>query len=212
MKRFLECCSTSLQEARDAERLGARRIELCENLPVGGVTPGAELLREVVEGVGIPVNVLVRPRGGDFVFSEGEIREMEESIEICRELGANGVVIGALLEDGRTDMPAMQRLMAAARGKNGQRALQTTFHRAIDVCADPFQTLRDAIELGCDRVLTSGHEPNAFDGRFRLARMVDDAAGRIIVMPGCGVRPSNLEAIAEETGAEEFHASFTFFR
>jgi len=212
MKRFLECCSTSLEEAMTAERLGARRIELCEDLPVGGVTPRADLLRSVVAGVSIPVNVLVRPRGGDFVFSEEEIQEMEKSIEGCRELGANGVVIGALLEDGSTDMPTMRRLMAAAKGKEGQRPLQTTFHRAIDVCADPMQTLRDAISLGCDRVLTSGHEPNAFDGRFRIAQMVRDAAGRTIVIPGCGVRPGNLEAIANETGAEEFHASFTFFK
>lgn len=205
MEYFLESCCTDVEQIRRAQEAGARRIELCEKLAVGGVTPSAELLKAAISVATVPVNVLVRPRGGDFVFSAAEADTMLRDIELCREAGAAAVVIGALDSRGDVDMPLMRRLCDAASG------LSVTFHRAFDVCADPLAAFEDVLALGCDRLLTSGHESDAFKGRFFIAELVERAAGRIIVMPGCGVRRSNIARIAADTGAVEFHASSAFF-
>lgn len=205
MEYFLESCCTDVEQIRRAQEAGARRIELCEKLAVGGVTPSAELLKAAISVAKVPVNVLVRPRGGDFVFSAAEADSMLRDIELCREAGAAAVVIGALDSRGDVDMPLMRRLCDAASG------MSVTFHRAFDVCADPLAAFEDVLALGCDRLLTSGHESDAFKGRFFIAELVERAAGRIIVMPGCGVRRSNIARIAADTGAVEFHASSAFF-
>lgn len=205
MEYFLESCCTDVEQIRRAQEAGARRIELCEKLAVGGVTPSAELLKAAISVATVPVNVLVRPRGGDFVFSAAEADTMLRDIELCREAGAAAVVIGALDSRGEVDMPLMRRLCDAASG------MSVTFHRAFDVCADPLAAFEDVLALGCDRLLTSGHESDAFKGRFFIAELVERAAGRIIVMPGCGVRRSNIARIAADTGAVEFHASSAFF-
>lgn len=205
MEYFLESCCTDVEQIRRAQEAGARRIELCEKLAVGGVTPSAELLKAAISVATVPVNVLVRPRGGDFVFSAAEADTMLRNIELCREAGAAAVVIGALDSRGDVDMPLMRRLCDAASG------MSVTFHRAFDVCADPLAAFEDVLALGCDRLLTSGHESDAFKGRFFIAELVERAAGRIIVMPGCGVRRSNIARIAADTGAVEFHASSAFF-
>ena len=205
MEYFLESCCTDVEQIRRAQEAGARRIELCEKLAVGGVTPSAELLKAAISVAKVPVNVLVRPRGGDFVFSAAEADTMLRDIELCREAGAAAVVIGALDSRGDVDMPLMRRLYDAASG------MSVTFHRAFDVCADPLAAFEDVLALGCDRLLTSGHESDAFKGRFFIAELVERAAGRIIVMPGCGVRRSNIARIAADTGAVEFHASSAFF-
>ena len=205
MEYFLESCCTDVEQIRRAQEAGARRIELCENLAVGGVTPSAELLKAAISVAKVPVNVLVRPRGGDFVFSAAEADTMLRDIELCREAGAAAVVIGALDSRGEVDMPLMRRLCDAASG------MSVTFHRAFDVCANPLAAFEDVLALGCDRLLTSGHESDAFKGRFFIAELVERAAGRIIVMPGCGVRRSNIARIAADTGAVEFHASSAFF-
>ena len=205
MEYFLESCCTDVEQIRRAQEAGARRIELCEKLAVRGVTPSAELLKAAISVAKVPVNVLVRPRGGDFVFSAAEADTMLRDIELCREAGAAAVVIGALDSRGDVDMPLMRRLCDAASG------LSVTFHRAFDVCADPLAAFEDVLALGCDRLLTSGHESDAFKGRFFIAELVERAAGRIIVMPGCGVRRSNIARIAADTGAVEFHASSAFF-
>lgn len=205
MEYFLESCCTDVEQIRHAQEAGARRIELCEKLAVGGVTPSAELLKAAISVAKVPVNVLVRPRGGDFVFSAAEADTMLRDIELCREAGAAAVVIGALDSRGDVDMPLMRRLCDAASG------MSVTFHRAFDVCADPLAAFEDVLALGCDRLLTSGHESDAFKGRFFIAELVERAAGRIIVMPGCGVRRSNIARIAADTGAVEFHASSAFF-
>lgn len=205
MEYFLESCCTDVEQIRRAQEAGARRIELCEKLAVGGVTPSAEMLKAAISVAKVPVNVLVRPRGGDFVFSAAEADSMLRDIELCREAGAAAVVIGALDSRGDVDMPLMRRLCDAASG------LSVTFHRAFDVCADPLAAFEDVLALGCDRLLTSGHESDAFKGRFFIAELVERAAGRIIVMPGCGVRRSNIARIAADTGAVEFHASSAFF-
>ena len=219
MKHFLEACCTSAGGAVTAQRAGAARIELCSCLDIGGVTPSEGLIRETLLALAedaspnpaIPVNVLVRPRGGDFVFTEDEIRQTIDGIEMCkrlivrdssgREHRVNGVVVGALRPDGSVDMTAMRRLVDAAR------PLQVTFHRAFDECADVDSALEDVISLGCERLLTSGHETDAFAGRFTLARLVRLAAGRTVILAGCGVRPHNIDAIASASGAPEFHSS-----
>ena len=205
MEYFLESCCTDVEQIRRAQEAGARRIELCEKLAVGGVTPSAELLKAAISVAKVPVNVLVRPRGGDFVFSAAEADTMLRDIELCREAGAAAVVIGALDSRGDVDMPLMRRLCDAASG------MSVTFHRAFDVCADPLAAFEGVLALGCDRLLTSGHESDAFKGRFFIAELVERAAGSIIVMPGCGVRRSNIARIAADTGAVEFHASSAFF-
>ena len=202
MKYFREACCTSLEAVLAAERTGAQRIELCERLKIGGVTPSEALLRDVLAATALPVNVLVRPRGGNFVYTEDEIQQMTGSIRLCRALGANGVVIGALTPAGDVDLSVMRRLLAEAG------LLSVTFHRAFDETASPLDALEDVIALGCNRLLTSGHAPDAFAGRAFLGSLVHKAAGRIIVMPGCGVRPSNIARIALESGAKEFHSSF----
>jgi len=202
MSWFREACCPSLEAVRAAFRTGARRIELCERLEIGGVTPSEELLRAALAATPLPVNVLIRPRGGDFVYDEAEVQAMLESIRLCRSLGANGVVIGALTPSGAVDLPVMRRLVAAAKGD-----LSVTFHRAFDETADPSAALEDIIALGCDRLLTSGHAPDAFAGRALIGALVRQAAGRIVVMAGCGVRPGNIGQIARETGAPEFHSS-----
>lgn len=214
MKPFCEVCCPSLEAVAGAVAAGAGRIELCERLEVGGVTPSESLIKDALAVSGaVPVNVLVRPREGDFVYSEEEAAQMLESIELCRALGASGVVIGALRSDGSVDMSLMRRLVAAARlvadpaSPNALRPLSVTFHRAFDECSDPFAALEDIIILGIDRLLTSGHCANAWEGRFILKELVERAAGRIVIMPGCGITPANLDEIAAITAAAEFHGS-----
>lgn len=202
MGRFLEACCTSASAAAQAEMGGASRIELCEQLAIGGVTPSRALIEDTLNScMRAKVNVLVRPRGGNFVFSEEEVQSMLDDIRMCREEGVNGVVIGALREDGSVDMETMKRLISAAR------PLSVTFHRAFDECCDVEKCLEDIISLGCDRLLTSGHEADAFTGRFTIAGLVKQAAGRIVIMAGCGVRTHNIAELEAATGAPEFHSS-----
>mgnify|MGYP002622145739 CR=1 FL=1 len=204
MNIIIESCCESLEGVRRAVVGGCSRIELCEALALGGVTPSGELISralDVASAAGVPVNVLVRPRGGNFVYSAGEEAAMLSSIEFCKHLGVNGVVIGALTCDGDVDLPLMRRLIASAR------PLEVTFHRAVDRSRDMAAALEDIISLRCERVLTSGHAPDAYSGRFVLGGLVRQARGRIIVMPGCGITPSNLAAIASSSGASEFHGT-----
>ena len=199
---FTETCCSTLKQAVEARDRGTGRLELCEDLSVGGVTPRRELILSVLEAVSpLPVNVLVRPRGGDFVFTPEETQRMVEDIAFCRTAGVSGVVIGALDKDGNVDMATMRALIQEAR------PMSVTFHRAFDVCADPRAAFEDICRLGCERLLTSGHGPDAWGGRELIAELVRKAAGRIIVMPGCGVTPENIEALAECTRASEFHGT-----
>ena len=202
MRSFVEACCPSLDSVRHAVEAGANRIELCERLEVGGVTPSEDLIRAARQAAGsIPVNVLIRPREGNFVYSEAEVGQMLHSIGLCKELGVNGVVIGALTPAGAVDQATTARLISAAR------PLSITFHRAIDEAADILAALEDIIALGADRILTSGGSPTAYEGRFVLRDLIARAAGRITIMPGCGVRPGNIDEIASVTGAAEFHGS-----
>ena len=202
MKYFIETCCTNLESVAHAIEAGAKRVELCENLSCGGITPSPEFIRMAMEIAGkVPVNVLVRPRAGSFVYSVLEVEQMLESIRMCKSLGVNGVVIGALRENGSIDKEVMSRLIAEAR------PLHITFHRAFDVCSDPCNALEVIIRLGIERLLTSGHKANAYEGRYALRDFKKQAAGRIVIMPGCGITSDNLDEIARSSGASEFHGS-----
>lgn len=199
--RTLEICAGSVESAIAARDGGAQRIELCAALEVGGVTPSAGVIAQTRKVEGLVLNVIIRPRGGDFLYNEHEIACMEQDIHTCRQLGADGVVIGALTAEGDIDTAVCRRLIAAADG------MSVTFHRAFDMCRDAKKALEELIALGCDRVLTSGQAATAQAGIPLLKELVEKAAGRIIIMPGCGVSSTNAAAILQATGATEIHAS-----
>jgi copper homeostasis protein len=201
MSRQLEICAGSLVSAQAAQAGGAHRIELCQSLELGGLTPSYGLIREVQAQLSIPVFVLIRPRPGGFVYNSDELSIMRTDIEICRELGCAGVVLGALDDAGRVAMAHCQPMVTLA----GPMAV--TFHRAFDVCPDQTQALEDIIALGCQRLLTSGGLATAEAGQDQLAALVAQAAGRISIMPGAGITAANIQALAARTGAQEFHAS-----
>ncbi len=196
---LIEVCATNLQSALAAQGAGAHRIELCCAIDGGGLTPSPGLLHEVLKHLTIPVNVLIRPREGNFCYSEAEMAIMIEDIRFCHAAGAHGVVIGALDAEGRLDTAQMQALLDAAAG------MDVTCHRAFDYTTDPFEALETLILLGIPRVLSSGQASTAYEGRDLLQQLVQRAAGRIIIMPGSGLSEKNIKAVAEKTGASEFH-------
>lgn len=196
----LEVCCADIESVWAAKEGGAHRIELCEALELDGLTPSEELIRQTI-ATGMPVQVLIRVREGNFVYSSEEVETMAASIRLAKELGAHGVVIGALTPEGQVDKPAIARMMEEAEG------MSVTFHRAFDVCRDPLQALEEIIALGCHRLLTSGQQHSAFAGIPLLRQLTTQAAGRIIIMPGAGVNPQNAMHILTETGATEIHGS-----
>ena len=196
-----EICANSVASCIAAQEGGADRVELCAGIPEGGTTPSAGMIRNARESISIGLNVIIRPRGGDFLYSESEIREMLYDIRTARELGADGLVFGCLRPDGSVDMENMRTLMEAAGDT------PVTFHRAFDHSCDPFQALEDIISLGCVRILTSGCRPTAIEGAETLAELVRRAGSRIIIMPGCGIRENNIAETARLSGAREFHFS-----
>lgn len=198
--RKLEVCCGDLQSVRAAIEGGAHRVELCEALELDGLTP-SEAMMESAIGMGIPVQVLIRVREGDFVYNKDEICKMRNDIRLARKLGAAGVVIGALMPDGSIDEEAIRCMMDEAEG------LSVTFHRAFDVCHEPEEALEKIISLGCHRLLTSGQATTAELGIPMLKKLIEQADGRIIIMPGAGVNPQNASRILEETGALEIHGS-----
>lgn len=198
---ILEICAGSVESAIAARDGGAQRIELCAALEIGGITPSAGIIAEARKVEGISLNVIIRPRGGDFLYNSYEAESMIYDIQLCKKLGADGVVIGALTADGDIDTSLCRRLIAAADG------MSVTFHRAFDMCRNPQQALEELIALGCDRVLTSGQATTAEAGIRLLKELVEQAAGRIIIMPGCGVNSGDAAMILQETGATEIHAS-----
>ena len=202
MTRLLENCAYSAESALNAQNGGADRVELCSGMGEGGTTPSyGEMIAARQLLTTTRLNVIIRPRGGDFLYTEREIRIMADDIKAARQAGADGVVFGCLTSDGDIDKRALELLLAAADG------MSTTFHRAFDVCRNPLAAMEDIIALGFDRILTSGQQPDAVRGIPLLRQLVDKAAGRIIIMPGCGINPHNIKRIAMETRATEFHAS-----
>lgn len=196
-----EVCANSVASCIAAQQGGATRVELCAGIPEGGTTPSYGMIKNARKSINIGLNVIIRPRGGDFLYSLSELEEMLEDIRIAKELGADGLVFGCLRPDGSVDMEAMKPLMEAAGDT------PVTFHRAFDHTSDPMQALEDIIKLGCARILTSGCMPTALEGAPLLARLVEKADERIIIMPGCGVKESNIAEIARLSGAKEFHFS-----
>ncbi|WP_309918315.1 copper homeostasis protein CutC [Xanthomonas sp. 1678] len=197
----LEVAADSIGSALAAQAGGAMRVELCGGLDGGGLTPSFGTLAVLRDQLRIPLYVLIRPRVGDFVFDEAEVEAMRRDVEQCVRLGCDGVVLGALDPAGEVDMATMRVLVAAAG------SLGVTFHRAIDVSADPRRALEDAIALGCERVLTSGARETAEEGAALIAELVQQAGARLSVMPGSGVSDTNLARLRALTGAREFHGS-----
>lgn len=197
-----EICANGVESCMAAQEGGADRVELCAGIPEGGTTPSygeIKVARRVLTATRL--HVIIRPRGGDFLYTPLEVERMVEDIRACRQLGADGVVFGCLLKDGQLDMEANRRLMAECEG------MAVTFHRAFDRCCNPHEAMEQLIALGVDRILTSGQQPNALEGTPLLRQLHEEAAGRIILLAGCGVNEQNIRAIHEQTGICEFHFS-----
>ena len=203
MEKYLfEVCANSVESCLAAQAGGANRVELCAGIPEGGTTPSfgdIATARELLKDTRL--HVIIRPRGGDFLYSPLEQRIMLQDVENARQLGADGVVFGCLTPEGDVDLPLMERLMEASEG------MSVTFHRAFDVCRRPLQALEEIIALGCNRILTSGQQPTAEQGIPLLRELQEKAGERIILLAGCGVNEKNIARIARETGIHEFHFS-----
>ncbi|HLP75004.1 MAG TPA: copper homeostasis protein CutC [Bacteroidales bacterium] len=197
----LEICSDSVESALIAQEAGADRIELCSSLIEGGVTPSYGTILSAREELRIPVHVLIRPRSGDFLYSEQEYEIMRREIVFCRQSGIDGVVFGILKTDGTVDYDRTARLADMSW------PMSVTFHRAFDLCREPEKGLHDIISCGANRVLTSGQKNTAAEGIDLIHKLVKAASQKIIIMPGSGINDSNIKSIAEKTGASEFHLS-----
>ncbi len=202
-KCVLEISVETFEAALAAERGGADRVELCSNLSGGGVTPSAELMRTARAQVRVPIFAMIRPRGGDFVYSAAEVAEMKRSTVRAKESGMDGVVLGVLTKNHRVDVERTQELVEFAR------PLPVTYHRAFDESADLHQALEDAIETGAQRILTSGGAKTAQEGTAVLARLIEAAEKRIVIVPGAGITARNIERVAQQTGAREFHSGLS---
>lgn len=197
----IEICANSVASCLEAQKGGAYRVELCAGIPEGGTTPSYGEIAVARELLNIKLNIIIRPRGGDFLYSDVEHKTMLHDIEMAKKLGVDGVVIGCLKADGTIDMERNRELIAAAEG------MSVTFHRAFDMCKNPFESLEQIIALGCDTLLTSGQQPTAIEGISLLSQLVEKAGDRIIIMPGSGVNEDNIAILADETKAKEFHFS-----
>lgn len=198
---LLEVCVETVGSAIAAERGGAQRIELCSDLSVEGVTPDEDLIAEARRQVSIPLHVLIRPRGGKFIYSRDEFEAMKQAIRRAKQLRVNGVALGVLAADGRVDVVRTRELVELAR------PLSVTFHRAFDVCADLSEGLEAVVATGVERILTSGGARTAEEGSARLAELVKLAAGRLGVLACGSIRAENVRRIVEATGVREVHAS-----
>ena len=198
-----EVCVEGFSGAAAAEAGGGHRIELCAGLIEGGTTPSMGTLSLVLERLSIKTVVLLRPRGGDFLYTDEEFDTMVRDIEVVRDAGAYGIATGVLTANGTIDAARFEKLIAASR------PLSITCHRAFDMTRDPREALETLIELGVDRVLTSGQQPSVPEGTELIGELVELSAGRIVIMPGCGIEKSNVREIVEKTGVHEVH--FTAF-
>jgi copper homeostasis protein len=200
IKPLLEICVESFDDAMVAVRAGADRIEYCAALAVGGVTPSAGALARLRD-VPVRCRVMIRPRPGDFIYGASDVAMMKHDIALARDHGAEGIVIGAAMQDGRLDRDMLADLLSVAGG------LGATLHRVFDAVPDPFDALEGAIDLGFDRILTSGQQPTAEQGADMIARLITQADRRITILPGSGITPENAAKLLRTTGATELHAS-----
>jgi copper homeostasis protein len=199
MDILIEACVNSVESAVEAQRGGARRVELCENLFDGGTTPSAGAMHAARRRLTIGFNVMIRPRGGDFCYSLAELEIMKGDLEVAGAAGVDGVVFGMLDTDGTVDEGQCRDLIRLAR------PMSVTFHRAFDMTADPLAALDTLIDLGVDRVLTSGQQASAVRGADLIARLVERAGDRLVVMPGVGIDETNITGLIVRTGASEYH-------
>lgn len=209
MKYVIEIATSDFLTTQSAVEGGADRIELCANLAEGGTTPSYGHIKKCREAFDVQLFPIIRPRGGDFLYTKDEFEIMMTDVKLCKQLGCDGVVIGLLNLDGTIDVLRTSQLIEAAY------PLEVTFHRAFDRCKDPFEALEQLIEIGCQRILTSGQEPSVADKENivnmkvleLMAALQNKADTRIIIMPGSGVRKENIKLLAERTGCVEFHSS-----
>ena len=195
----IEVCVDSVESALAAQQGGAARVELCSDLAVGGITPGAEMIAFARKQLHVGLHVMIRPRGGDFFYSDPEFNTMQRDVLNAKAFGADGVVLGVLNADNTIDVARTRLLVELAKPMN------VTFHRAFDVVADPFVALEEIIQLGIDRILTSGQAPTAFEGMNLISQLVQKAAGRVSIMAGSGINMGNVRTILERTGVKEIH-------
>ncbi|MBF9255133.1 copper homeostasis protein CutC [Pontibacter sp. 172403-2] len=200
-KLVAEICVDSAHAAIAAEQGGAQRVELCDSLIEGGTTPSAGMIALTRAHISIGLHVLIRPRRGDFLYSDLEFDIMKHDIEVAKKLGADGVVLGILKADGNIDTARTGELMTLAY------PLSITFHRAFDLTPDPFRALDDLLQLKADRLLTSGQQPTALAGAQLISELVKKANDRIIIMPGAGINEQNVQQLITQTGAGEYHTS-----
>lgn len=198
---LLEVIAFTIESCKIIEQAGAHRIELCDNAAEGGTTPSYGMMKAARKEVNIPIFPIIRPRGGDFLYSGEEFEIMKNDIAVCKSLGCDGVVMGILLPNGDIDKERTSALVELAW------PLSVTFHRAFDRTVHMQQALEDVVQCGCERILTSGLHPTAEEGIQNLHSLVQQANGRIIIMPGSGIRANNIQKIASGSGAEEFHSS-----
>ncbi|MEP6594772.1 MAG: copper homeostasis protein CutC [Ginsengibacter sp.] len=201
MKFILEVIGFSIEACVTAQSAGANRIELCDNPYEGGTTPSYGFIKTARQKLHILLYPMIRPRGGDFIYNDDEFNIMKTDINICKNLGCDGVVIGVLTSNGKVDKKRCSSLVECAY------PLGVTFHRAFDRTVDPFEALEDIIEIGCERILTSGQRPTASEGASLIRDLVEKADERIIIMPGSGVKADNVANLAESTNAVEFHTA-----
>lgn len=198
---ILECCVDSVESAINAANGGASRLELCSNLIIGGTTPDVALVKEIRKYTDIRIHALIRPRFGDFCYTEYEMEIMKSQIRALKTAGIEGVVIGVLDAEGNLDIPKMKELLQEADG------LSVTLHRAFDMCRDPFQALDEAIQLEIDTILTSGQKQSAWEGRELLAELIQKADGSIDIMAGAGIGAGVIEKLIPATGGTSYHMS-----
>ncbi len=198
---IIEIATSDFFTTKSAVEGGADRIELCANLAEGGTTPSYGHILQCREAFGVLIYPIIRPRGGDFLFTDEEFSIMLQDVKLCRQLNCDGVVTGLLNADGSIDIKRTAKLIEAAY------PLGVTFHRAFDRCSNPFEAMGQLIQIGCERILTSGQKPAAPDAVEFIDQLNRQADGRIIIMPGSGVRKENIKMIAEKTGCTEFHSS-----
>ncbi len=206
MEYKLELIGFTLEGCQLAQALGANRIELCDNPVEGGTTPSYGFIKAARSLLNIELYPIIRPRGGDFLYNDAEFEIMKSDVQLCKKLGCDGIVIGLLHSDGTIDKEKTQVLVELAY------PMGVTFHRAFDRVADPNKSLEDIIDLGCERILTSGLQATAAAGIQLIESLIKQAHNRIIIMPGSGVRADNIIEIANKTGAKEFHSSARIFQ
>ena len=201
MNYIIEIATSDFTTTQSAVEGSADRIELCANLAEGGTTPSYGLIKRCREAFEVLLYPIIRPRGGDFLYKKDEYEIMLHDVKLCKQLGCDGVVAGMLNMDGTIDIARMAELVEIAY------PMGVTFHRAFDRCKDPHAALEELIEIGCERILTSGQQPTAPDGVDLITQLNKAADSRIIIMPGSGVRKENIKMIADRTGCTEFHSS-----